>query len=110
MNDFEGIPCTWANILKIHYEGFNDFLWKAFNNCVDKMNDFPKDHPDSEAYFYKFREYVLWDMQKKHKINANTNSTFKIVPTQTCTHCENPDSILTKDTCCTGCSKLDESL
>lgn len=25
---------------------------------------------------------------------------------QTCNHCNNPESILTPETCCTGCSKL----
>ena len=27
-------------------------------------------------------------------------------PNQTCRFCENPESTLTKETCCTGCSKL----
>lgn len=29
---------------------------------------------------------------------------------QTCNFCENPESIITKETCCTGCSKLDEKV
>ena len=27
---------------------------------------------------------------------------------QTCRFCENPESILTKETCCSGCSKIDD--
>ena len=30
----------------------------------------------------------------------------KYDPNQTCNFCNNPESILTEDTCCTGCSKL----
>ena len=28
---------------------------------------------------------------------------------QTCTFCQNPDSILSLETCCTGCSRLKDS-
>jgi len=32
----------------------------------------------------------------------------KVKQFQTCRFCENRKSILTKETCCTGCSKLEE--
>lgn len=42
-----------------------------------------------------------------NKDDANLNQKYR--SNQTCRFCDDPKSILTKDTCCTGCSRLRES-
>lgn len=46
---------------------------------------------------------VVWPRKWISKQEAK-----KYWPDQICTFCQDPENILTKETCCTGCSKLNE--
>lgn len=56
----------------------------------------------------------LFELQKEHNkrvsnlilLSSNHEGQQEAMKNQTCTFCENPQSILTEYTCCTGCSKL----
>ena len=43
--------------------------WKAFNSSVDAML-----MGDKTTNRYKFREYMLWDMQRRHDMEAPERS------------------------------------
>ena len=58
--NYEEVPGTWAHELKNH--------WDAFDNICKIMND--KGNEDKVDYF-KWREYVLWDMQRRHNEEVN---------------------------------------
>lgn len=63
IQDFENIPGTWANELKNHWEAFSSVCWIAFNAACDEMCE--KGH-ENKISKYKWREYVLSDMQRRH--------------------------------------------
>ncbi len=56
------------------------------------------------------REEMIESMRKMEDIiiRKYRELTSLYLPNQTFKFCENPNSILTEDTCCTGCSKLNE--
>jgi len=58
--DFEQVKGTWAYELRQHFDAFSNACWKGFNSACEAMKDEPMDK-------YKWRGYVLWDMQKKHR-------------------------------------------
>ena len=62
-NEFENVPGTWSYILKNHFDAFTQGCWKAFNTACEDMRE--KGH-ENKVPKMKWREYVLWDMQKKH--------------------------------------------
>ena len=49
---------------------------------------------------------IPWERKWISKEEAKEFWPDKYVPNQTCRFCNNPESILTPETCCTGCSKL----
>ena len=53
MSGFEEIPGTWAHILDQH--------WIHFNEWVRILDD-----SNGKVPHEKWREYILWDMQRKH--------------------------------------------
>lgn len=53
--DASKIPGTWAYELDQH--------WKAFNACVNEM--WVCGH-EKKIDYWLWRDYVLWDMQKRH--------------------------------------------
>ena len=79
-NDFENINGTWAFTLKKNWDQFNDVLdmikdseefdanWRAFNRVIDELNDLgPNAKIDRKAYRLKFRDYLLYDMYRRHE-------------------------------------------
>ena len=66
--DAENTPGTWAFELKQHYDKFNEFLWKEFNKYCHISNE--KGHNNVVEY-NKWREYILWDMQRRHTQEVN---------------------------------------
>ncbi len=52
---------TWEIILNAHWKAFTDYLWMAFNKYVAEMDD-----SDGKVPFEKWREYILYDMQRRH--------------------------------------------
>ena len=61
--DFESIPGTWAYELKQHYDAFCGACWKGFNAACEDMR--AKGH-ENKVGRMEWREYVLWDMQRRH--------------------------------------------
>lgn len=61
--DYEKVPGTWAHELRKHFDAFSDGCWRAFNHACGAMKDKGGMLTTDK---YKWREYVLWDMQKKH--------------------------------------------
>jgi hypothetical protein len=59
--DAEKDPGTYAWHLYEH--------WKAFNSSVDAML-----MGDTKMNRYKFREYMLWDMQRRHEMEVPERS------------------------------------
>jgi hypothetical protein len=55
VTEFEDVPGTWAYELKKH--------WDAFNAACEYMRG--RGH-ENKISAYKWREYVLWDMQRRH--------------------------------------------
>ena len=53
MINYEDVPGTWAKVLKDN--------WDAFNDVVRMMDD-----SNGKVSHKKWREYILWDMQKRH--------------------------------------------
>jgi hypothetical protein len=51
--DFENIEGTWAKVLKNN--------WLAFNDVVRSMDD-----SNGKVPHKAWREYILWDMQRRH--------------------------------------------
>lgn len=51
--EFEKVPGTWAKVL---YDN-----WLAFNVVVREMDD-----SDGKLPHEKWREYILYDMQRRH--------------------------------------------
>ena len=62
--DYEIVPGTWAYELREHFEAFTKYCWDGFNRCCEEMRE--KGH-ENNVDRLKWREYVLWDMQKKHR-------------------------------------------
>ncbi|MBS3903764.1 MAG: hypothetical protein KGZ39_00375 [Simkania sp.] len=58
--DFEKVPGTWAYELKNHWEVFSAYCWKTFNKCSEHT-------VEENVDFLKWREYMLWDMCRRHK-------------------------------------------
>lgn len=52
--NYENVPGTWAKVL---YDN-----WLAFNDVVRGMDDSGGKVPHE-----KWREYILWDMQRRHE-------------------------------------------
>lgn len=67
MTDFENVPGTWAYELREHFKAFSDACWVSFNNACEDMR---KHGHENKVDALKWREYVLWDMQKKHEIEV----------------------------------------
>lgn len=62
--NYENDPSTWAYELRQHFNAFSEYCWKGFNSACEEMR---KIGHENKVDRLKWREYVLWDMQKKHK-------------------------------------------
>lgn len=71
MNDFEDVPGTWSNELRKHFDAFTKYCWLGFNKACEEMRE--KGH-ENKVPKMEWREYVLWDMQKKHEEEKNKES------------------------------------
>ena len=58
--DFEQVPGTWAYELKNHWDKFSQGCWRSFNICSQELLE-------ENVDFMKWREYMLWDMCRRHK-------------------------------------------
>ena len=66
--DYEKVPGTWAHELREHFEAFSQHAWDGFNRCCEEMR---KNGHENKIDRFKWRAYVLWDMQKKHDEEVN---------------------------------------
>jgi hypothetical protein len=64
--DYSSIPGTWAYEL--------EQPWKAFNACVYEMWEYGH---DKKVPYLNWREYVLWDMQRKHNEEKDQEEKMK---------------------------------
>lgn len=62
--DAEKDPTTWAYGLRAHFNAFSEGCWRSFNLVCDEMNRLGHENKLNK---FKWREYVLWDMQQKHE-------------------------------------------
>lgn len=66
--EVENDPSTWAYILKKHWDDFSESCWSAFNKfCEDTC----REGHDNKISVLKWREYVLWDMKRRHHKEKN---------------------------------------
>jgi len=98
MKNPKDVPTTWEYNLNEHWIAFSALAWKGFSIFEEETR---KIGHENKVDKFKWREYLIWDMQRRNDEEMSHYS-----PNQTCRFCENPESILTKETCCTGCSKL----
>lgn len=68
--DYEDIPGTWSHELKNHFKAFLNLCWEGLNRSSDLML---KEGHDNKIDRLKWREYVLYDMQKRHDFEVNGN-------------------------------------
>ncbi len=66
-------------------------------NCDDKYHD---------GFFCRCEDRNIKLAKKHREMGISPWNKLSYEKDQTCNFCQNPDSILTKNTCCTGCSKL----
>lgn len=59
----EDDPTTWAYELKQHWDSFSDGCWISFNKICEVMRE---NGHENKIDRIKWREYVLWDMQRRH--------------------------------------------
>lgn len=57
-------PGTWDYELRKHFEAFTKVAWVAFNNASERMR---KEGHENKVSKIKWREYVIWDMQRRHE-------------------------------------------
>ena len=60
---------TQQEILDKHFKSLTDFTWKAFDDYVTEM--MKKNYGMDRM---KFREYVLWDMKRRHDEEVNDSN------------------------------------
>lgn len=85
--------------------GYNQIVWGFFKNrevCLVQHS------LSNEEYLFHCEE-GLWysiDDEKTGCVSHWMPLQRPYRPDQTCHHCLNPESIMTPETCCTGCSRL----
>lgn len=62
--DAENTPGTWAIELKNHWDHFTDYTWVGFEMFVD---DSLKRGHQNKIDKMKWREYLIWDLQRRHQ-------------------------------------------
>lgn len=67
-DDPENSPDTWAYELREHFNAFSRCCWEGFNSACEEM---VRIGHENKINSLKWREYVLWDMQKKHDAELN---------------------------------------
>lgn len=60
----ENEPGTWAYELKEHWDLFTDSVWRAFSAFEEETR---KIGHENKVDKFKWREYLLWDMQRRHE-------------------------------------------
>jgi hypothetical protein len=66
--NYEEVPGTWAHALKAN--------WLAFNEVVRKMDD-----SNGKVPHERWREYILWDMQRRHDEEMKNEKASNVVNT-----------------------------
>lgn len=69
--DVEDNPETWGYHLKEHWKSFSDGCdryWKVFSFICDEWN---KEGHKNKIDRLTWREYVLWDMMRRHQEEVN---------------------------------------
>lgn len=61
--DAEQVPGTWAHTLKEHWDIFTNHTWYAFSKFEEETR---KIGHENNVNKFKWREYLLWDMQRRH--------------------------------------------
>ena len=64
----EDDPSTWAYALKNHWDVFTKHTWEAFSHFEEETR---KIGHENKVDKMKWREYLLWDMQKRHDEEKN---------------------------------------
>ncbi len=70
INEYENIEGTWSSELKKHFDAFSNACWISFNAACEDMR---LHGHENKVDKFKWREYVLWDMQQKHDREKNEN-------------------------------------
>lgn len=61
-------PNTWAHTLKEHWKIFTDHTWHAFSVFEEETR---KIGHENKVDKMKWREYLIWDMQRRHEEEKN---------------------------------------
>ena len=62
--NYEGVPGTWAHTLKEHWDIFTEHTWRAFSVFEEETRKIAHENKIDK---FKWREYLLWDMRKRHE-------------------------------------------
>lgn len=54
---------TWDYELQEHFKAFTAFCWEGLNASCNEMVE---EGHEGKVPFYKWREYVIYDMQRRH--------------------------------------------
>lgn len=63
-DDFEKVSGTWAYTLKEHWDDFTNHSWQAFSVFEEETRKLGHENKIDK---FKWREYLLWDMQRRHE-------------------------------------------
>lgn len=66
--EHENDPSTWEHTLKTHWDIFTEYTWKAFSVFEEETR---KIGHENKVDKLKWREYLLWDMQRRHEEEKN---------------------------------------
>lgn len=59
---------TWEEVLDKHFKAFSEGCWKVFNLYCEEMNKYGH---ENKIDFSKWREYVIHDIQERHKLESS---------------------------------------
>ena len=68
--NIEDDPSTWEHTLKAHWNTFTEFAWRGFSVFEEETR---KIGHENKVDKLKWREYLLWDMQRRHEEEKNGN-------------------------------------
>jgi len=64
----ENDPLTWEFSLKEHWNIFTEFAWKGFYAFEEETR---KIGHENKIDKFKWREYLIWDLQRRHNEEVN---------------------------------------
>jgi cytochrome c2 len=93
----------------VHKPNVDIYLCGFCHNIFQELNDklwdiFMRNDGHNNVIVKKLMSKVSWNIMNARMDRKAGKSPW--TKDQTCRFCENPESILSKGTCCTGCSKL----